>query len=401
MTRLRYHSLLEFSGYGLASLALLKGLLAANADFQWVPLAREGFDVRRLKPSEWPDLLEALHERTEALDGASGLAALLERSVDLHESDIHLVHCMPESWGQFFADGKRNIGFTAWENDSLPPHWVPCLSGAHDIIVPCQHNRDVIGRQLNNARVHVLPHVLNAVGPPAPPNAARALTAALEIPDDHVVFYSIDTWSPRKNLPGLMEAFACAFDASEPVSLIIKTEPSGYGVAPFYPKQSTEALFYAECERLRARLGRALPHMVVLPYVMSESGMGMLHAHGDIYVSASHGEGWGLSVFEAVGQYAKPVIVGAYAGVLDYLPADYPGLVPVRMETVPVWPPSKPLFWPPQRWAVPDTTSLVDRMRQAVRDRDGMLKASRAVSSRCQQQFNSAVVTQRLLNILG
>jgi glycosyltransferase involved in cell wall biosynthesis len=385
------------SGYSLAALALVRGLMAAGVDLQWVPLAREGFGVRQLQPSEIPGLLESLQD----LPGLQEVASLLDSSVELQDCDIHLVHTMPESWREFFAAGKRNIGFTAWENDCLPPHWLPCLNEAQDIIVPCEHNRQVLHSHPINANVHVLPHVLNPAPPPPQQDEVGALAQALQIPPDHFVFYSIDTWSPRKNLPALMEAFALAFDAHDRVTLVIKTDPMGEGPAPFYARQSTAALFEAERERLAQRLGKVLPAMVLLPYVMLPSGIALLHARGNAYVSASHGEAWGLSVFEAVGQFGQPVITGAYAGVLDYLPADYPGLIPVLMEPVPVWPPSKPIFWPPQRWAVLDRVALVTRMQQVARDDSAIRAASRVVSQYCAEKFSQSSVTQRLLTMLA
>jgi hypothetical protein len=139
------------------------------------------------------------------------------------------------------------------------------------------------------------------------------------------VFYSINTWDPRKNLPFLLRAFCAAFGPQDPVSLVLKTSPLGYGDPPFYPRTDSAELARELLTRLSG--GAATPAISLLPYSLNGQAIDWLHALGDCYVSFTHGEGWGLGAFDAA-TLGKPVLMTGWGGQRDYLGETWQGPCP-------------------------------------------------------------------------
>lgn len=395
--RIRYYALLELSGYSFAAQALIEGFAKAGIEVEWLPLVREGFGVRRVRPTE----LSAIVETLQNLSCVDDLAALLAKTSQSLDPDINLIHTMPEHWSQFIDRGKRNVGFTAWETDQLPPHWVPLINTVQDIILPSEFNRQIFSQNPLNGALHVLPHVLNARKAVNAELNIAEFSEGLDIPSDNFVFYTIDTWSPRKNIPGLLDAYVREFSADDAVTLIVKTDATGYGPLPFGYDQSTTDLLDEQLNLLSERYQKPLPNIILLPYALSPAGLEMLHLRGDCFVSATHGEGWGLSIFEAVGNYQKPVIAPHWSALNEFLGDDYPGLVPVQLEQVPIWPAIKPIFWPPQRWAQPDLMVMGQKMRAAANDSAELRAASGRVSERLTREFSQEKIVKRFLDIFG
>ena len=90
-----------------------------------------------------------------------------------------------------------------------------------------------------------------------------------------------------------------------------------------------------------------------------------LHASCDCYVQASHGEGWGIPLFDAMG-FGKTPISTAYGAATDYLNFESGWLVPGDMEPVRGMAHVHPdLYTARQKWCSPDLSMLRQAMREA------------------------------------
>ena len=74
--------------------------------------------------------------------------------------------------------------------------------------------------------------------------------------------------------------------------------------------------------------------------------------HRRLLRSVTRGEGWGLGPFDAA-TLGKPVIITGWGGHLDFLGADYPGLIAYTMAPVSGWLHGAS-YRPTQQWAVAD-----------------------------------------------
>ncbi len=120
-----YLSLDENSGYGVAGLSMHD---------------RTG-GVRR------GARMDAVHPRIELGDGDEPAPGHFERDRrDDPQPEVIVAHLVPE----FFPLVRRQapdgflVGYTAWETDRIPDHWVPCLERTDLIVVPSKFSAEAI-----------------------------------------------------------------------------------------------------------------------------------------------------------------------------------------------------------------------------------------------------------------
>jgi len=283
-----------------------------------------------------------------ASTGDIALDSFCHRKLDCDTIILHTIPELMPYWLDRKGD-KRVIGYTVWETDTVKAHWAPILNRLDHLLVPCTWNRDLFRSQGVQIPISVLPHL---PGPARPAPHPRWVT----IPDGDLVFYCIETWEIRKNLDQTIALFRQCFTATDGVRLVVKTTSSPEGsildrpaflpLRPFrpllrqlrhlLPKRATKLLQEASRERLR-RIEALTPGGAPVDLVTEELTLAELeglHQRGDCYFSLTHGEGFGLSPFDAAAA-GKPVIVTGWGGVLDYLDPTQGGLV--DWDLAPAW----------------------------------------------------------------
>ncbi len=395
-TGIKFFSYLEPSGYGLAALAALRALVNAGVPVQWHVLARAGAGVTAAPVALTS--MPAFAAGDAALDDLAALAAATALPVD---HDRVVAFCVPEHWPGLFEPRHLNIGCTVWETDRLPPHWRGLLARADRIVVPSAHNASVFADAAVGVPVHVVPHLrrhaFNELGAPE----RATLRRELGVEHARTVFYTINAWEPRKDLPTLLRAFVRAFTAEDPVALVVKTTPQGFGAPPLYPREPAAALAQNVIDDAVRAEGRAPPAITLLPYEMSGRGVDALHRIGDAYVSTTHGEGFGLGAFDAA-TLGRPVLMTGWGGHRDYLGDDagWPGALPYRLTSVPPFPPDAPSYWRTQRWASVGVDAVASALRAFVADPEPHRRAAARIAERIANDFAEPVVGARLVAAL-
>lgn len=385
------------SGYALAALDYLRGLVAQGVPVYWVPLCSSPTGTM-----PWhPDLgVEAL-DFFPALTGDpvhADLPQLIARCCQPCDYDTVLVHLPPEFWPVYFEPGRKNVGYTAWETDHLPPHWPSLLNLADRVLVPSSMNREVCERCNVIVPVRAVPHMLREV--PLPPTAAQRqqLRAELGIGPHTTVFYSINTWEPRKANYDLLSAFERTFSDADDVLLLLKTSPTGIGKPPSFAVEPVPALFAAWHERAVRTRPTGLPPIRIIADHQSGAQIEDLHRVGDVAVSLTRGEGWGMGGCEALAR-GRPVLMPGYGGQLDYLGADWPWLVNYRMTPVTPWP-QQSSFLASQRWAQADIGHAGTLLRALHADLTGATAHAERAADALRQQLSMQRVTKLLLESL-
>jgi hypothetical protein len=391
-----YHSFVEPSGYGIAAIGYVRALVNAGVPVRWAPVVRTGPTVRLRTASD------ALPWAICATEDASlaDLPALLEATSGPIAVDTVVVHTVPEYWPALFAPGKRNVGMTVWETDRPPAHWRTLLESAHGVIVPCTQNRDVIVASGARVPVHVVPHVRRHAWNAFAPSELAAARERFGLGEARFVFYAINQWDPRKALPETLDTFVRAFGPDDGVTLLLKTGPLGYGPPPHYGREPSLGMAQRAVDRATDALDRDAPTICVLPYDLNGRGIDMLHELGDAYLSLSHGEGWGIGLFDAATR-GTPAVATGWGGHLDYLGPDWPGAVRSRITRVPVWPPWQPSYWPSQRWATPEPEAAIAAMRALVADPAPARAAAQAIAEDIANRYAEPIVAKALLEALA
>ncbi len=395
----RYYGGGGFSGYDQAALAYVRALVNAGVPVHWIPL---DWTSERMQASSWtqPDGRRQLLEQCGAHGNFADLPALVERTADPVAHDIVIAHAPPEFWPFAFETGKRNIGCTVWETDRAPAHWLPLMRQAERVIVPGEFNRQIFLRSGLDRPIAVVPHIRRHRWCEFPPSAVASARARLGIARGYRVLYTINAWNPRKNLPNTIRAFAHAFATDDPVTLLIKTGAYGHAGAPFYSSLPTRELTVQAMAAAAAETGRQLPRIVLHDTQLDGDSIDMIHAIGDMYLSLTHGEGWGLGAFEAA-TLGKPVVMTAWGGQCEFLGADWPGAVPYTLESVPLWPPLRPSYFPSQRWAVPDVDLAAKLLRHIVTEPETALVVARTIRERIVREYAEPVVINALLEAIA
>jgi glycosyltransferase involved in cell wall biosynthesis len=376
------------TGYGLAAIAYVRGLVNAGVPVHWVTTQWNrptlGFEPR-------------MGQATAGDESLRDLAALVEATRRPVRAVACIVQMPPEEWQRWHRPGQRNIGYTTWETDRPPAHWVPLLNNADKVLVPCRFNQVSFSNHGVWQPIDVVPHIRrhrwNTFG-----SADRdAYRLALGIKPGNKVFYCINNWDVRKNLGGLVRAFASAFNGADSVTLVIKTSVLGNDAGPLHGLVPTTTLLRNELQAAQNRSGRASPQVVLIARdTVSGRDIDMLHEIGDCYVSLSFGEGWGLAAFDAASR-GTPVIATPWSATSDFLGQHWPGALPFTLRGACLWPVTRPSYFPTMRWAVPDEMAAAQRMRDFIDDPAPFNQAARSIERDILNRFSEPVVTQQML----
>ncbi|MBP7864582.1 MAG: glycosyltransferase family 4 protein [Acidobacteria bacterium] len=364
------------SGYTEASFRYIRLLVRSNVPVTWTAMGR-GPRPGRSEEGE----IRSLKTGDDILDGRYRAPLPYDRVV---------VHTVPENFAYWSIrePDRRRFGYTAWETDRLPHHWPPHLRRMHRLMVPSRFNRDSFERDDVRRPVHVVPHPLPEDRPQAGPLPCR-------VPDGHFVFYTIQSWTARKDLAFTLRAYLDAFTRRDPVTLIIKTDRRDLshtgGNGFFHPG-------------VRARVRKVLrdyaqpARVCLLTGYLDPRTLLRLHGRGDCYLQLAHGEGWGLGAYDAAA-YGRPVIATDFGGPLDYLAPETAWLV--KSIRVPVDDPSGfPSFAPEQWWAQPDRGEASRLMREAAGDPARARERGEAGQEYVTRRFSEAAVREAMLTAL-
>jgi glycosyltransferase involved in cell wall biosynthesis len=389
----RYISFAEHSGYGISAQGYMRALLRLGVELQWVPLVAtpSGYSPWNAveHASRW--ITGLADERTPEGDFGPEILATIEAQP---KCDSSILHCTPEHWPHYLDSKTTNFGYTVWETDTPPAHWLTLLESVDQILVPSEFTRTVFEDAGIRRPIRLVPHI--AAPNTVPPSAEQesSFRRRHDIAEQHFLFYAIEAWTARKALWKTIHAFLQAFTANDPVSLVVKTGPTGprSGAAP--DTTSTQELV----QELLSHYHHA-PPVVLIGERLEAADIDLLHHTADCYLSLTYSEGWGLGAFQA-GAFGNPVIITGWGGHLDYLGTDWPYLI--SYELTPVMDAlGRQSYQPTQRWAAPHMDHAVELVREVYRDQTRARSLGTALGIRIRRDFDERVVGRRLVDLLN
>lgn len=301
------------------------------------------------------------HYISHAKAGRMNMLALAAAGIPLTDdpcaADSVIIHQDPMLYGDILAQypqwrSVRKIAYAVWENPVLPPAYTEALQGV-DSVWTCSHYAQQALLQAGKP-VHVVPHVVcpteasaddlarmaarlygtQRQGQPCPARSPIAGSPPDSRPgpptEGALFFYTIaDSYNPRKNLMGLLEAFSTHMPRCKNAYLVVKQYRKGLDLS-------------------------GLPRVISISDNLSEGELAALHQLCHCYVSAHHSEAWGLSLSDAMA-CGNPVIATGYSGNMEFMHAGNSFPVDYTMARVPpLMCQLLPLFSPDMEWAEPD-----------------------------------------------
>lgn len=218
--------------------------------------------------------------------------------------DLSIQVGLPIEWNKLAA---KNIGVTAGiETDKVLDSWDTSARDMDAIIVPSEHSKSGFSEETQK-KVSVIS--FPAREEETDLNVDDSLDAVI---DTKFNFLTVAQVSPRKNVDTSLLAFLEEFQNHEDVGYILKLNIRNNSLTD---KRYTEESIKSLLENYPDRKCK----VYIVHGHMTETQMNSLYSNGHIsaYVSAAHGEGFGLPIFEAA-KAAKPIIAPSWSGYTDF-----------------------------------------------------------------------------------
>jgi len=232
--------------------------------------------------------------------------------------DASLQVTIPNEWERL---APYNVGYTAGiETTKIAPQWIEKCNMMNKIIVTSNHSKQTMintqydvfkkndmGEDEKAGSISVKTPV-EAVGYPV--KLLKKEKVDLDL-DTDFNFLVVSQWGPRKNTVDTVRMFIDKFKDNPNVGLILKG---------FLKNNSTIDSIQAE-EALKKSVPKDTKCKIYLLHGdMTDGEMVGLYSHPKIkcLISLSHGEGWGLPLFEA-SYTGLPIITTNWSGQCDFL----------------------------------------------------------------------------------
>lgn len=244
----------------------------------------------------------------------------LSKHVTIDDTADVVVFMMVPTMVKGWHKGQRKVLLTMWETDELPPMMYELLPQFDQIVVPCEHNRELFSRYHPN--VSAIPLGVDTSLWLPSTSARRSGPFRFLAGGSHWV---------RKGLDVVLDAFnALDVDAE----LTIKYKHDGVGELP--PISN--------------------PRVRVLRDVLSPEEERDLYWDADCFISASRGEGWGLMPLQAMAA-GIPTIMSDTSGHKEFS-----HLTTAIIPTTPI-PANYGETYTHGNWDEPNRNALVELMR--------------------------------------
>ena len=253
----------------------------------------------------------------------------------------------------YFRD-RYTIGYWFWEMSKWRDDWLDGFNHVDEVWVASEFTRACLA-EVSPVPVVVmpLPFVL-----PEPPPLGRA---HFGLPEGRTIFlltFDVSSQTERKNPLGAIRAFRRAALPRETATLVLKYTNAEYD-------RDAVRRFHEEAEGL---------DVTMLDGYMSRSELTALMNVSDCYLSLHRGEGFGMTMGEAM-MLGKPVIATNYSGNVDFMTPENSYLVDYRIV------PLTKDYGPYMRgfvWADADVPQAAQFIREVALNRAAAVEKGRA-----------------------
>ncbi|MFM1840052.1 MAG: hypothetical protein RIR47_101 [Bacteroidota bacterium] len=388
--------LLTASGYGEQSRFALRALRSRE----------DLFDIY-VNPTAWGQC-GWIHDDSEERAWIDSLAMKTSQYIQATNNqpqyDMSLQITIPNEWKKM---APINIGYTAGiETNKISPHWVQPSNQMDKIIVVSSFAKKGFengvytatdqrtGQQIPNFKVNIPIEVVNyPVKQVSPKDIDLQLTTDFN-------FLTVAQLGPRKNLGNTIQWFLEEFKNDANVGLVCKTHIGG-------ASHIDREFAAANIRNILNNHKDAKCKVYLLHGDMSEEEMAGLYTHSKIkaLISLSHGEGYGLPIFEAA-YYGLPVITTEWSGPTDFMYCPNKEgkikphfarvsftLQPVQQEAV--W---NGVLEKDTMWAFPIALSAKEQMREVYKNCDRFRGQAKRLATHIATQFEQSKINQSFVD---
>ena len=383
---------LSRSGYGEHARFVLRALLEKS----------EVFDIY-IDPTVWGKsnwiyddtpfnkLVKTLIQKTQHFSGTFDLSIQVK---------------IPNEWRPMAV---QNIGVTAAiETDKCSPQWIDACNKMDQVIVTSKHARNTIvfpkynlqDDNGNHAGILECKKDIQIVGYPVKNIAPKDIDLGLETEFN---FLTIAQFGHRKNLENLILWFCEEFKNDDNVGLVVKAHHLNNCT-------SDQRDIVRRIKEINRQVGEKKCKIYLVHGNMTEEEMHGLYTHEKIkcYVTTTHGEGFGLPIFEAA-YSGMPVVAPAFSGHLDFLYAPVKNKKSGRVKRTPLFSKVKAeiknvqpeavwenVIMPDAQWAFPMEKSFKKEIRNVYEVYPHKLKMAKTLQTWVLDEFEESKQLERM-----
>lgn len=231
------------------------------------------------------------------------------RMAPLQKYDVQIIHTLPNLWSMIKPKVKKDyyvkqIGYCTWESSLVPANWIDQINLCDELWVPSKFNQTSFARSGVTIPIQVFPHIFFDQQLPQRNTIELQDFRGRTIPNDVFTFYCIAEYTDRKGIDDLLDCYRRFHNKYKMNQLVLKLHHKNY---------SDQNIAYVE--------NAIKPYgdsVYLISKNVSNKELLEIHSLGDCYVSLHKGEGFGLSLYDAV-NYGKKIIATNYGGPVDYL----------------------------------------------------------------------------------
>jgi len=388
---------LTVSGYGEQSRFALRALRSRE----------DIFDIY-LTPTNWGQC-GWIHEDS---DERKWLDSTIMKTVQYTQAfngqpqyDMCLHISIPNEWKKICP---ITIGYTAGiEVNKISPHWIQPSNQMDKILVISNFSKkgfengvytaqDQNGNQITNFRVTTPIEVINY-------SVRKGNVTEIDLPiTTDFNFLVVAQGGPRKNFANTVKWFVEEFKNDENVGLVCKTHLAG-------ASQIDREAITNNLQQILAPYTDRKCKVYLLHGDMHENEMSSLYNHPKIkaLISLSHGEGFGLPIFEAAG-WGLPVITTEWSGQTDFMYCPNkegkvkPHFARVDFTLQPVQPEAiwEGVIEKDAMWAFPIAASAKTQMREVYKNHDRFRGQAKRLAAYIDKEFEESKIYNRFITLL-
>lgn len=296
------------------------------------------------------------------------------------EFDINRYSHVIQMFENYVQSAGKRIAYSAffWEFESGIEHLYPDMTG--DSLLAMSDFNETVFRAQKPSNVKRVAKILYPLRPlPDYNKDTIGLRGKYGIPPDaFVVYFNFDFMSSyfRKNPEAVIKAFAKAFPNDNHVILLFKTM-----------RASRNPSLHDRMMRLIDQCKLTERFIEVKDFLNQEDLIGLTNTC-DVYISLHRGEGFGLTLAEAM-QLAKPVVCTNYSSTTEFCHSDNSILIPY--ERVPVLPEQidTPEYKFVREWAEPDIDAAAVALRRLYDDPAFRADLGQKAATAIREQFSA------------
>ena len=389
--------ILTRSGYGEHARFVLRAL----------QMHRDKFDIY-IQPITWGKTSWLLRDE----ENREWIDSTIKKTVEYIRSgghfDLSLQVTIPNEWEKI---AHKNIGITAGlESTKISPVWVEKSAIVDKIIVVSSHAREGFMRSSYQATNKETGKVVEDFRCKTPVEVVNYPVRLFESTKTNIKldydfnFLAIAQWGPRKNLDNTVKWFVEEFIDQE-VGLVLKANIAKNNVIDrFYTTQRLQNIL------------KKYPNRKCKIYLihgeMNDDEIADLYKHPKIkaFITATHGEGFGLPIFEAA-YNSMPIVAPDWGGHLDfvYMPADgvdsakkKPMFAKVEyslanVQDEAVW---EGVVEKESHWCYPDQGSFKMKMREVYKNYASYKKQAKELEKYILQEFEYNKMHEKMISAI-